>query len=142
MNITYPDNEPLFTISTAARLLRISIQTLRLYEKEGLIVTFKDKSSKRRFYSKMDIDRINSIRNTINVEKISISGIRTLLSLIPCWKLKKCNKSSEQCIVFKEGSKPCWMVKDESKECYNCDCRSCKVYLSFADCSNFKEKIY
>ena len=33
-------DEPIFSISTAAKLLGISIQTLRLYEKEGLIFHF------------------------------------------------------------------------------------------------------
>ena len=35
-------NKPVYTISTAARLLGISIPTLRMYENEGLIIPFKN----------------------------------------------------------------------------------------------------
>jgi hypothetical protein len=41
MSIQLPLNEPLFPIRTAAKLLNISVHTLRMYEKEGLIIPFK-----------------------------------------------------------------------------------------------------
>ncbi len=35
------DEEPIFPISTAAKLLNISLHTLRMYERERLIISFK-----------------------------------------------------------------------------------------------------
>jgi MerR family transcriptional regulator/heat shock protein HspR len=34
-------NEPIFTISAAAKLLGISVHTLRMYEREGLFIRSK-----------------------------------------------------------------------------------------------------
>jgi len=58
MNLENRYHEPLFPISTAAKLLSVSVQTLRLYEKEGLILPFK-KSSKHRLYSKQILKELN-----------------------------------------------------------------------------------
>ncbi|MFH2031950.1 MAG: MerR family DNA-binding transcriptional regulator [Bacteroidota bacterium] len=39
--------EPKYTISSAANLLGISVHTMRMYEKEGLIIPFKKESNQR-----------------------------------------------------------------------------------------------
>ena len=49
--------EPIYPIRIAAKLLNISVHTLRMYEKEDLILPYK-KSSSHRLYSINDIDRI------------------------------------------------------------------------------------
>jgi MerR family transcriptional regulator/heat shock protein HspR len=74
------NNEPIFPIRTAAKLLKISVHTLRMYEREGLIIPFKKETS-HRLYSKDDLARIECIRNAINQQKISINGIKTIYSL-------------------------------------------------------------
>ncbi len=74
--------EPIYSISTAAKLLGISVPTLRVYEKEGLIIPFK-KESNQRLYSQADLERVECIRNGINEKKISVNGIKAMYSLIP-----------------------------------------------------------
>lgn len=132
---------PLFPISVAARILEISVHTLRMYEKEGLIVPFKKESS-HRLYSKSDIDRLICIRKAINESKISISGIKTIYSLIPCWDITNCDESKrENCEAYRAYSKPCWTFKEDSISCSKKKCRDCKVYKNFAECRNIKESI-
>ena len=63
-------DEPKYTISMAAKLSGISIHTLRMYEREGLIIPFK-KDSNQRLYTDRDIERIACIRKTINEDKIN-----------------------------------------------------------------------
>ena len=41
LDIDFSNTEPVFPISTAAKLLKISVHTLRMYEREGLIIPFK-----------------------------------------------------------------------------------------------------
>ena len=77
--------EPIYPIRIAAKLLNISVHTLRMYEKEDLILPYK-KSSNHRLYSRNDIDRINCIRSAINDSKISINGIKTIYAMMPCWE--------------------------------------------------------
>jgi MerR family transcriptional regulator/heat shock protein HspR len=135
-----PQDEPVFPISTAAKLLNISVHTLRKYEKEGLIIPFK-KSSNQRAYSENDIERIRCIRKTINDDKISINGIKTILSMVPCWKITQCNETGEACQAFSAHNMPCWTLKKENNYCTDRNCRECAVYLDFANCGNIKTKI-
>jgi MerR family transcriptional regulator/heat shock protein HspR len=148
-NITYSNKildmenmeTPLFPISIAARILNISVHTLRMYEKEGLIVPFKKESS-HRLYSKADIERIICIRKAINQSKISINGIKTIYSLIPCWEIMSCTEIDKgNCDAFKSHSNPCWTFHHANNKCASNECRECSVYKNFGECKNLKDKL-
>lgn len=131
----------LYTIGEAADVLGVSIPTLRLYEREGLIIP-RRKSSKHRRYALRDIERIRCIRKMINEEKVSIAGIRRLLSIIPCWTIKNCPADvRETCGAFTQHDKPCWMVSDRSWECRSEECRTCVVYAEIGSCEELKKTI-
>jgi len=132
---------PLFPISVAAKLLGISVHTLRMYEKEGLIVPFK-KESNHRLYSNSDIERLSCIRNTINESKISIAGIKSIYSLIPCWEITGCSESDRvKCDAYKSHSSPCWSFKHTENVCAGLNCRNCEVYKNFIENGSLKEKL-
>ncbi len=132
---------PLYPISSAAKILGISVHTLRMYEKEGLILPFK-KESNHRLYSESDIERLKCIRRAINVNKISINGIKAIYSLIPCWELTNCSKEDRNnCEAFLSHSHPCWSFKHLNNICYNKECRNCNVYRNFTECWRVKELI-
>jgi MerR family transcriptional regulator, heat shock protein HspR len=132
-------NEPIYTIGAAANLVGVSVQMLRLYESEGLVIPFK-KSSQHRLYSEVDIERIRCIRKMINEEKISIVGIKRMLALIPCWAIKNCGKENrEQCAAFTDYKQPCWLQNKVADGCDNSDCRNCPVYTKVSDCSSLKQ---
>ena len=133
-------SEPIFSISTAARLLKISVHTLRMYEREGLIIPFK-KESKQRLYSKGDLDRIQCIRDAIRKAKISINGIKTIYSMIPCWEIVKCSEEARKsCDAFNGAHKPCWTYEHKSV-CKEVNCRNCEVYYKYSECGMIKELI-
>lgn len=133
--------EPIFPISTAARLLNISVHTLRMYEREGLFIPYK-KDSNQRSYSKADLERINCIRNAINESKISINGIKTIYSLIPCWQVVKCSEEDrKKCEGYNGHSKPCWSYGHPHTVCEHKNCRECEVYNNISDCGKVKELI-
>jgi MerR family transcriptional regulator, heat shock protein HspR len=130
---------PLYPISSAAKILGISVHTLRMYEKEGLILPFKKESS-HRLYSESDIQRLLCIRNAINISKISIAGIKAIYSLIPCWEITNCSKEDRKdCEAFNSHSKPCWTFKHFENICYNKECRNCQVYKNYTECGAVKE---
>lgn len=134
-------DNPIYTISNAAKLLGISVHTLRMYEREGLIIPFK-KQSNQRLYSDRDLDRVTCIRSTINDDKINIEGIRRLLSLIPCWAIIKCSeKDRVNCSAYSSYNKPCWMFNHKNNVCDDKSCRECEVYKSFGTCSSIKNKL-
>lgn len=133
--------EPIFPIRTAAQLLKISVHTLRMYEREGLVIPFK-KSTNQRLYSHKDIDRIECIRRAINDLKISINGIKTMFSLIPCWEIVKCSsKDRKNCKAYTEHSNPCWKYTHKNNICAKLDCRECDVYDKYSQCGEIKELI-
>jgi len=139
--MTKDQNKPLFTISTAADLLGISLHTLRMYEREGLIIPHKKKSGQC-LYSRTDIERIESIRAAINVFKISISGIKRILSLVPCWSLTECSvRDLENCTAFNGHLQPCWTYNHKTNICATHECRECIVYQEYSDCGRVKEQL-
>ncbi|RPI12741.1 MAG: MerR family transcriptional regulator [Ignavibacteriae bacterium] len=140
LNFKIPDSQPIYPISVAAKLLGISIHTVRMYEKEGLILPNKSEGNQR-LYSKIDLERIMCIRRTINEDKISIAGIRGILSLIPCWELMKCEQTPETCSALTESKQPCWIAKKKSNICSDKDCKTCEVYINLGNCNTIKDKI-
>ena len=61
--------EPLYSIGTAARMLGISVHTVRMYEREGLVIPFR-KESHQRLFSDADIERLRCTRQTITKELV------------------------------------------------------------------------
>lgn len=134
-------DNPLYTIGSAARILGISVHTLRMYERNGLIIPYKS-SARQRLYSDEDIERIRNIREAISVEKISIAGLQKIFSLIPCWSIMHCGEStSQQCPAYQGHSEPCWSLKEKGTFCINKDCRTCDVYKSFGNLKNVKDRL-
>jgi MerR family transcriptional regulator/heat shock protein HspR len=136
-----PSDQPIYPIRTAAKLLNISIHTLRMYEKENLIIPYK-KSTSHRLYSQFDIDRIKCIRQAINELKISINGIRAIYSLMPCWEVKKCSTEDRiRCNAYSTHHGPCWATINIDTVCAPQDCRNCEVYKNYGDCGSIKNFI-
>ena len=134
-------NEPIYSISSAATLLHVSVHTLRMYEREGLIIPFK-RESKQRLYSRTDIERLECIRRAINEMKISINGIKTMYSLIPCWEIVQCTETDRsKCSAYNQHTEPCWSKKHPDTICENKNCRSCDVYNKYSQCGEIKELI-
>ena len=53
--MTKESNLPVLTISAAAKLVGISIHNIRMYEREGLILPYKEEGKQRR-YSANDVE--------------------------------------------------------------------------------------
>src|SRR3990172_13409106 len=81
---------PLYPIGVVAELIGTTDQTLRLYEKHGLITP--SRRNKNRFYSENDIKWLRCIRELIHNKKISIEGIKKLLDYAPRWEISTCTE--------------------------------------------------
>jgi len=135
------DSEPIFHISEAAKILGVSIHTLRKYESQGLILPHKSESNQR-IYSKKDLDRINCIRNAIKEKKVGINGIKIIYSLIPCWEIIQCSEEERSnCSAYNGAETPCWTTNHPNTICEGRDCRECSVYLNYSECGKIKELI-
>ena len=133
--------ETLYSIGEAADVLGISMPTIRLYEQQGLIIPIR-KSSRHRRFSLTDLDRIRCIRKMINIDKISVEGVKRMLSLIPCWKIKSCPDAVRNaCPAFLQNELPCWMTTNKRWDCRSTECRVCPVYSQISDVGSLKHSI-
>jgi MerR family transcriptional regulator/heat shock protein HspR len=70
----------LFSISVAAELAGLHPQTLRIYEREGLLDPERSAGGTRR-YSQVDIDRLEQIC-ALTADGLNLAGIRRVLQLL------------------------------------------------------------
>ena len=121
---------PLFPIGVAAELVGTTDQTLRLYEKHGLVKPAR--RNKNRYYSENDIKWLRCLRDLIHEKKISIEGVKKLLNYASCWEIMECSEERRtRCSSFIERNKPCWelnrmICNQESGRL----CDDCVVFLS------------
>ncbi len=134
-------SDPVYTIGIAARLLGISVSLMRTYEKEGLILSARTDTG-RRLYSDIEIEKVRCIRRMISENGMNYEGIRRMLALVPCWRLRHCDHGEQdRCAAFQNASRPCWATEEK---CANPlpSCRDCIVYQATIDCDDVKKLIY
>ncbi len=78
---TVGDNdEPMFVISVAARLVEMHPQTLRYYERAGLVKPKRSRGSIR-LYSQRDIERLKKIARLIEDLGVNLAGVEVIINL-------------------------------------------------------------
>ena len=73
-----PGCEPVFIISVAARLLEMHPQTLRKYEREGLIAPSRT-VGKFRLYSDEDLERLRQVKHLVGERGLNLAGVQLAL---------------------------------------------------------------
>jgi MerR family transcriptional regulator/heat shock protein HspR len=69
-----------FVISVAARLLNVHPQTLRYYERAGLISPSRSRGNIR-LYSSRDIERAQQIKRLIEDLGVNLAGVEVIMKL-------------------------------------------------------------
>ena len=80
MATTGPDEPITFVISVAAELAGMHPQTLRQYDRLGLVIPARTKGRGRR-YTKRDVQRLRDVQRMSQEEGINLAGIRRILEL-------------------------------------------------------------
>lgn len=75
-----PDDEPCYVISIAARLVGVHQQTLRYYERAGLVEPRRT-SGNIRMYSNGDIQRIRQAQRLIGELGVNLAGVDIILRM-------------------------------------------------------------
>ncbi len=124
-------------LRTVARHFRVSPDLLRLYEREGLLIPLRFRSS-RRYFTSQDYRWITTLLQMLRKGGLNFAGIRRLLALLPCWQIRGCEHHRKQgCPFIKDSLEPCWMNKQsccsDGQTCY-----TCPVYRSAPECQNLK----
>src|SRR6266511_3440129 len=75
-----PDDRAVFVISVAAELVGVHPQTLRIYERKGLVRPKRNASSNSRRYSERDIERLREIQE-LTGKGVNLAGVRRVIEL-------------------------------------------------------------
>lgn len=74
------ENEPCYVISIAARMVGVHAQTLRYYERAGIIEPSRSEGNQR-LYSEEDIERLRQIKTLVDDLGINLAGVEIILRL-------------------------------------------------------------
>lgn len=69
-----------FVISVAAELAGVHPQTLRMYERKGLLSPSRTPGNSRR-YSERDVERLRQIQRLTQDEGVNLAGVRMVMEL-------------------------------------------------------------
>jgi hypothetical protein len=124
-------------IGDVARLLGVSAQAIRLYEEEGLLISYKSEAGTR-WYSAADIRWIRLLKGLLD-EGLNFAGIRRVLAQIPCWELKPCPQSDvTACPARSDARLPCWLCPGRLCPEKLVECHVCHVYRRAGEFTNLK----
>ena len=73
-------SEPLYVISIAARMVGVHAQTLRYYERAGLIAPARSQG-RFRLYSPWDIERLKLMKSLIEDLGVNLAGVEVIIRL-------------------------------------------------------------
>ena len=123
-------------IGGVARHFHISVDLLRLYEREGLLIPIKS-SKGTRYYTERDYPWIETLMRLVRDYRLNFAGVRHLLALLPCWDVRHCDGTERShCATTAESSNPCWVHHTccwPGKDCYECE-----IYRAAPACENMK----
>ncbi|HUU29764.1 MAG TPA: MerR family transcriptional regulator [archaeon] len=121
-------------IGKVSQKVGLSIKRIREYEKEGLIKPMRGETSNQRLYGSFEISRIMQIKQLIHERGLTVTGIKTLLNLAPCWTVFNC-KETGICPAYKFPYNRCWELKERFKEEVACmgECVKCPIYLAIVE---------
>ena len=80
-NQPWGDDEPCYVISVAARMIQVHTQTLRYYEREGLLEPARSRGNIR-LYSQRDIDKLRRIKTLTEELGINLAGVQVVMRLM------------------------------------------------------------
>ena len=77
---TYPQERAVYVISVAADLAGVHPQTLRIYERKGLLSPQRTSGNTRR-YSERDVEQLRQIQRLTQDEGVNLAGVRIIMEM-------------------------------------------------------------
>lgn len=116
-------SQPLYTIGIVAELVGVRPETLRLWDREGLVTPKRWR--RFRCYSDADLQRVLFVKHLLDEEGFNLAAVRGYIKLYPCWALGDCLPCHEATTT---NGKPCWkrpgaycgLAAEESLLCTSC----------------------
>jgi MerR family transcriptional regulator, heat shock protein HspR len=100
------NHEPAYVISIAAERVGLHPQTLRLYEKVGLVKPARRGTN--RLYSDQDIERVRQIQRLTQDMGVNLAGVEIILRL-----MEQINEMQREMEMLRQGRMPVPMLEDD-----------------------------
>lgn len=75
-----PQDEPVFQISVVARMVGLHQQTIRSYERVGLVQPARS-GGNTRLFSQRDVERLRQVIRLVNDLGVNLAGVEVILRL-------------------------------------------------------------
>lgn len=75
-----PEEEPMYVISVAAKMVGVAAQTLRYYERQGLVEPRRSRG-RIRLYSRKDVERLRRIKGLIDDLGVNLAGVEVVMRM-------------------------------------------------------------
>ncbi|HUV73914.1 MAG TPA: helix-turn-helix transcriptional regulator [Anaerolineae bacterium] len=72
--------DPCYVISVAARMVELHPQTLRYYERVGLLTPYRS-GGNRRLYSQRDVERLKAITRLVAELGVNLAGVEVIFHM-------------------------------------------------------------
>ena len=99
------EDTPVYTINAVSEALGVHPETLRVWERRGVIATERDNN--RRLFSRNDVLRLEFVRDLLD-RGFNLYSIREYLRFYPCWS----GRDEELCRLTSPGdgilTRECW----------------------------------
>lgn len=123
------DDIPMTPIGVAAGLVGVHPETLRIWERNGLVTPTR--RNRLRLYSANDLRRLRFIHYLMSQKGLNIAGVKHVLTMYPCWSMKGCRGGNPADKARRRG-KACWKVEgtyclvavDKADQCCACEIRA------------------
>lgn len=89
-----------FTISVVSGMFNIHPQTLRLYEREGLLRPERSAGNTRR-YSRQDVEHLSTILNLTREMGVNLAGVTIIMDLLR--KLRAVQEEKQVLLALREA---------------------------------------
>jgi MerR family transcriptional regulator/heat shock protein HspR len=89
-----------FTISAVSNMFHIHPQTLRLYEREGLLCPERS-AGNTRLYSRQDIEHLSTILNLTREMGVNLAGVTIIMDLLR--KLRDVQEEKQMLLAMHEA---------------------------------------
>ena len=75
-----PQHEPEFQISIVSRMIGLHQQTIRSYERVGLVKPFRT-GGNTRLYSQADVERLRTVTRLVNDLGVNLAGVDVIIRM-------------------------------------------------------------
>ena len=118
-----------YPIGDVSKMVNLSQKTIREYEKMGLIKPKREPRTNNRIYSDFEIAQIQQLTHLIHNEGFTLSCLRRILQLAPCWNIFDC-EVKEKCPAYKYSPSPCYEIREKKGTLCTDPCDRCAVYIN------------